>query len=82
MIQAQQSTGGVTLRTTSATYTGTGKPATASDVNGNVTRYAYDALDRLATLADPEGRITTTSYDPRDGRSRVFNTAIQAGALL
>src|SRR5262249_9690866 len=58
----QQSAAGVVLRTTAASYTLTGKPATATDANGNVTRYAYDTVDRLAGITDAEGRVTGYAY--------------------
>ena len=46
LLQVQQSAGGSVLRTTSSTYTPSGKVATATDPAGNVTRFAYDLLDR------------------------------------
>ena len=57
-MQVQQSSGGTVLRTTSTTWTPTGKPATATDANGNVTRYEGDLLDRQVTLTDAMGRVT------------------------
>jgi len=64
LLQVQQSTaGGTVLRTTSATWTPTGKLATATDANGNVTRYVYDLLDRQVTLTDAMGRVTKFTYD-------------------
>jgi len=50
LLQVQQSSAGTVLRTTSATWTPTGKLATATDAKGNVTRYDYDLLDRQITL--------------------------------
>jgi YD repeat-containing protein len=55
LLQTQQSANGATLRQTSATYTPTGKLATATDANVNITHYAYDADDRLAGTTDPLG---------------------------
>ena len=63
VLQTQQSANGSVLRTTSATYTASGKPATTTDANGNVTRFAYDLLDRRTRVTDPMGRITTYAYD-------------------
>jgi RHS repeat-associated protein len=70
------------LRTRSATYTLTGKPATATDANGNVTRFAYDLLDRPTSLTDAKGRLTSYGYDALSRRTQVLNTAIQANPLL
>ena len=70
------------LATTSAAYTPSGKLATATDANGNVTRYAYDAADRLARVMDPAGRITTYAYDAMSRRTATFNPAIQSAPLL
>jgi len=52
------------LRTTSATYTLTGKLATSTDANGNTTRYAYDTVDRVGQVTDAAGRATAFTYDP------------------
>lgn len=73
---------GVALRSASTTYTPTGKPQTATDANGNATRFSYDAVDRLSTVTDAEGRTARTSYDALGRRSAVFNAAIQATPLL
>jgi hypothetical protein len=35
---------GTVLRTTGATYTLTGKPATTTDANGSTTGFSYDLL--------------------------------------
>jgi len=72
LLQVEQSTAGTVLRTTSATWTPTGKLATATDANGNVTRYQYDLLDRRVTLTDAMGRVTKFTYD---AVSRPFETA-------
>jgi RHS repeat-associated protein len=82
VLQNQQSAGGTTLRTTSATYTPTGKPKTTTDANGNVTRFSYDALDRLVSTTDAMGRVTTTVYDTLGRQTQVINPAIQAMPLL
>ena len=81
-VQARQSNGGTLLRTTSATWTPTGKQATTTDANGNVTVNAYDLLDRLVRTTDAEGRVTTYEYDKVSRLIGVFNPAIQATALL
>jgi YD repeat-containing protein len=67
LLQVQQSVAGTGLRTTQTSYTLTGKAATATDANGNVTRYAYDLDDRLTSATDPVGRVTTFGY-PRAAR--------------
>jgi YD repeat-containing protein len=82
VLQAQQSANGAVLRTVSTTYTLTGKPATATDARGNVTRYAYDALDRLASVTDPMYRVTRYGYDALSRRTAVSNSVIQAAPLL
>jgi RHS repeat-associated protein len=82
VVQTQQSVNGAVLRTTSATYTLSGKPATATDANGNVTTYAYDTVERLASVTDAVGRVTSYAYDAAGRRTKVFNTAIQAAPLL
>lgn len=82
VVQTQQSANGVVLRTTSTTYTSSGKPATATDANGNVTAYAYDAVDRLSGVTDAVGRVTSYAYDAVGRRTKLFNTAIQAAPLL
>jgi YD repeat-containing protein len=51
------------LRTTSATYTLSGKPATTTDANSNVTRFTYDLFDRQTSVTDAMGRVTTSAYD-------------------
>jgi len=82
LVQVRQSNGGTLLRTTSATWTPTGKQATATDANGNVTAYAYDLLDRLVRTTDAEGRIATFTFDALSRPLGVFNPAIQAAALV
>ena len=56
--------------------------ATTTDTNGNVTRFAYDAVDRLMSVTDPVSRVTTYAYDAMSRRTRTFNPAIQSGALV
>ncbi len=82
LLNTQQSSNGSFLRQVSSTYTPTGKTATTTDANGNVTQYAYDANDRLQKVTDPLYRVTTYGYDATDRPIAVFNPAIQAGALL
>ncbi len=82
VLQVSQSADGAVLRTTSATYTLTGKPATATDARGNVTRFAYDLLDRQTSVTDPMSRVTQFSYTVLGQPYRTYNTAIQAGPLL
>jgi len=76
--QTQQKVLGTVLRTTSATYTLSGKTATATDANGNTTVFAYDLLDRLVRTTDAEKRVTTYGYDALGRRISVFNPAISA----
>jgi YD repeat-containing protein len=59
----------------------TGKLATVTDANGNVTRYRYDAVDRLSSLTDPVGRVTSYAYDALSRRTQILNTAVQASPL-
>ncbi len=82
LLQVQQSAGGSVLRTTSSTYTPSGKVATATDPAGNVTRFAYDLLDRQITVTDAIGRVTQFTYDTLGRPWRTYNTAIQAGPLV
>jgi RHS repeat-associated protein len=82
LLRVRQSSGGSTLRAVSATYTPTGKVATATDANGNVTAYAYDLLDRQAGVTDAMGRTTQLAYDALSRPYRTYNPAIQAGPLL
>ena len=81
VLQTQQSANGSVLRTTSATYTASGKPATTTDANGNVTRFAYDLLDRRLRVTDPMGRITTYAYDALSRLVSASNPAIGTGPL-
>lgn len=82
-LQVQQSANGSFLRATSTTYTPSGKTATATDANGNVTRYAYDLLDRLATTVDAQGRTAQFTYTTLSQPYRTFNPGISTtNALL
>jgi YD repeat-containing protein len=82
VIQSQQSASGTVLRSTSATYTLTGKPATATDANNNTTSFSYDLLDRLASVKDALGRTTSYGYDALGRQSSISNLAIQGSPLL
>jgi RHS repeat-associated protein len=87
LLQTQQSANGAILRTTSATYTLTGKTATVTDANGNAlgnlpTRYSYDALDRVTSVTDPMGRVTAYGYDALSRQTAISNPAISANPLL
>ena len=73
LTQVQQSANGIVLRTTGATYTLTGKPATAMDANNypnNLTIFSYDLLDRVSSVKDPMGRTTSYGYDALSRRNR------------
>jgi RHS repeat-associated protein len=82
VVQVQQSSSGQVLRITSTTYTLTGKPATATDANGNVTTYTYDGDDRLSTVTDAVGRTTTYVYDALSRPAQALNLAVQAQPLV
>ncbi len=82
VIQVRQTADGVVLRTVSTTYTPTGKVATATDANVNVTRFSYDPLDRLATVTDAVQRVTSYGYDALSRKTQTFNVAIQASPLV
>ena len=81
LLSTQQSSGGTVLRTVSSAYTLTGKKASDTDANGNVTRYAYDAVDRLASVTDPVGNVTSLGYDALSRKISTSNLAIQANPL-
>lgn len=81
VLQVQQFANGQALRTTSSSYTLTGKPATVTDANGNTTSYSYDGNDRLSLTVDPLGRTTSYVYDTLSRPFQTFNLAIQSGAL-
>src|SRR2546429_6103838 len=82
VLQSQQSASGTVLRSTAATYTLTGKPATATDANNNTTSFSYDLLDRLASVKDAMGRTTSYGYDALSRQSSISNLAIQNTPLL
>jgi RHS repeat-associated protein len=82
LLQTQQSANGSILRTTKTSYTPTGKPATTTDANGNVSRFAYDLVDRLMSATDPVGRVTTYAYDAMSRQLSISNPAVQIGALV
>ena len=79
--QTQQTTRGTVLRTTSATYTLSGKPATATDPSGNLTRYAYDLLDRRTSVTDAMKRVTQYGYDALSRVTQVSNPVASASPL-
>lgn len=81
VLQKQQSSNGAALSTSSATYTPSGKIATATDATGAVARYAYDGADRLAQVTDAAGRSIVTGYDALGRPNQQFNYAIQATPL-
>lgn len=82
LLATQKSTNGAVLATITARYTPTGKLATATDANGNVTRCAYDAADRLASTTDAAGRVAGYAYDAMSRQIAVSNVAMQAAPLL
>jgi RHS repeat-associated protein len=82
LIQTQQSMRSTVLRTTSSTYAVTGKTATTTDANGNVTTLTYDANDRLLNTSDPVGNVTSYVYDAMSRQTQVLNTAIQSTPLM
>jgi len=82
VIRTQQSANGVVLRGTGATYTPTGKPATATDANGNTTSFSYDLLDRVSSVKDAMSRVTSYGYDALGRQISVANPAIQSSPLL
>jgi YD repeat-containing protein len=82
VLQSQQSASGTVLRSTGATYTLTGKPATATDANNNTTSFSYDLLDRLSSVKDAMGRTTSYGYDALSRQVSISNLAIQGSPLL
>jgi RHS repeat-associated protein len=82
LLNTQQSSGDTILRTESSTWTPAGKPATATDANGNVTRYKYDLLDRQSTLIDAMGRVSEFTYDALSRIKETFNPAVQTQPML
>lgn len=81
-VRIQQSKAGSILRSTSATYTLTGKTATATDANGGTTSFTYDQLDRVSRVTDAMGRTTAYGYDALGRQISVSNAAIQGSPLL
>jgi RHS repeat-associated protein len=81
-IRVQQSTNGTLLRSTGATYTLTGKPATVSDANNNPTIFSYDLLDRVSSVRDAMGRTTSYGYDALSRQTSISNLAIQSAPLV
>jgi RHS repeat-associated protein len=81
LLQTQQLANGSVLKTVSASYSPSGKLATATDADDSVTGCAYDAVDRLSQVTDAAGRVTTYSYDAFSRRTGVFNPAVQSAAL-
>ncbi|MFO1079346.1 MAG: RHS repeat-associated core domain-containing protein [Reyranellaceae bacterium] len=82
VVLSRQSLPGTALRTTINAWTPSGKLASTTDANGNVTRHTYDLLDRRIATTDAMGRVTQFTWDAIGRPSRTFNTAIQAGPLL
>lgn len=82
VIRVQQSKAGTILRTTSATYTLSGKTATSTDANGGTTSFAYDQLDRVSTVTGAIGRKTAYGYDALGRQISVSNAGIQGAPLL
>jgi YD repeat-containing protein len=82
LTQTNQSANGTMLRSTGATYTLTGKPATATDANNNTTSFSYDLLDRVASVTDPMGRTRSYGYDALSRQISISNLAIQSSPLL
>jgi RHS repeat-associated protein len=82
VINVKQTSYGSVLRNTSTTYTPTGKPATVTDANGNITTFSYDLLDRVSTVKDAMGRTTSYGYDALSRQISISNLAIQSTPLL
>ena len=80
--QTQRTAAGTVLRSTGATYTLTGKPATATDANNNTTSFTYDLLDRVSSVKDAMGRTTSYGYDALSRQISISNLAIQGSPLL
>jgi RHS repeat-associated protein len=82
VVQTQQSMVGAFLRSSSATYTLTSKPATVTDANGNTASFSYDVLDRILSTKDAMGRLTNYGYDALGRQVSIANTSVQAAPLL
>ncbi|MGE0265473.1 MAG: DUF6531 domain-containing protein [Candidatus Obscuribacterales bacterium] len=50
-------------QTTSWTYTDSGKVATVTDPDGEVTTFSYDSVDRLWKVTDAEARVKEVTFD-------------------
>ena len=69
----QSFTGPAAGATTSFTYDGYGRRRTATDSEGYVLTYDYDALNRTTKITHPDGTYEQTVYnrlDPQDRRDR------------
>ena len=67
--QTQPASSGSGNVTQSETYDANGNPASVTDYNGNVTKYAYDLTRNLETsrteaYGTPQARTITTNWDP------------------
>jgi len=82
LIRTQQSSSGAVLRSTTTSYTLTGKAATVTDANGNTASFAYDVHDRLSSATDGAGRVTRYGYDTLSRQLSISNLAIQTAPLL
>jgi YD repeat-containing protein len=69
------------LRSTGATYTLTGKPATATDANNNTTSFTYNFFDRVSSVKDVMDR-TSYGCDALSRQIAISNLAIQGSPLL
>jgi RHS repeat-associated protein len=82
ILATNQYSAGVLLRSSSRTYTATGKIAASKDSSGNVKKYLYDAVDRLLSVTDLLGRVTSYGYDAMGRETQLFNPTIQSAPLL
>lgn len=82
LLNTQQTSNGSLLRQVFASYTPTGKVASMTDANGNVTRYTYDANEQLKTVTDPLFRVTSYGYDAVNRPIAISNPEIQAEPLV
>lgn len=70
------------LTTTATYYFDSGLVDTATDENGQSTRYTYDLMGRVRTVTAPNATVATTDYDdssvsPSVTRSSTANTAVE-----
>ncbi|MBU2569647.1 MAG: hypothetical protein KJ725_06325 [Gammaproteobacteria bacterium] len=65
VLEVRQETGDplVPWQTTRYAYTFSGKQASVTDPQGNISSFQYDAIDRLWKTTDAEGRISERQYD-------------------